>query len=66
VTSPLVLLVDGDIAMSLGRLIATEVAPGAEVIAIDGVELQPFDYVDIGDVVQPANVVPLVVKSLVF
>jgi ethanolamine utilization protein EutA len=36
------------------------------VIAIDGIELHPFDYVDIGPPVQPANVVPVVIKSLLF
>ena len=45
---PLVLLIDGDIAMSLGRVIRHETAPGANVIAIDGVQLKQFDYVDIG------------------
>ena len=63
---PLVLLIDGDIGMSLGRLIRNEIAPGANVIAIDGVQLKQFDYVDIGRVVEITNVVPIVIKSLLF
>jgi ethanolamine utilization protein EutA len=62
----LVLLIDGDIGMTLGRIVTTEVAPGAAVVAIDGVQLAEFDYVDIGAIAQPANVVPVIIKSLVF
>src|SRR5438477_3102706 len=35
---PIVLMVDGDIGMSLGRIVRNETAPGADVIAIDGVQ----------------------------
>ena len=63
---PLVLLIDGDIGMSLGRVIRNEVAAGANVIAVDGVQLKQFDYVDIGRVVEVTNVVPIVIKSLLF
>jgi ethanolamine utilization protein EutA len=63
---PLVLLIDGDIAMSLGRLIRNETAPGANVIAVDGVALQAFDYVDIGRRIEVTNAVPIVIKSLLF
>jgi ethanolamine utilization protein EutA len=63
---PLVLLIDGDIGMSLGRVIRHEIAPGADVIAIDGVQLKQFDYVDIGRVIEVTNVVPIIIKSLLF
>ena len=63
---PLVLLIDGDIAMSLGRLIRNETAPGANVIAIDGVQLKALDYVDIGRRIDVTNVVPIIIKSLLF
>jgi ethanolamine utilization protein EutA len=63
---PLVLLVDGDIGMSLGRIIRNEIAGGANVIAIDGVALKQFDYVDIGRVIEVTNVVPVIIKSLLF
>ncbi|HEY6259332.1 MAG TPA: ethanolamine ammonia-lyase reactivating factor EutA [Xanthobacteraceae bacterium] len=63
---PLVLLVDGDIAMSLGRIIRHEIAADANVIAIDGVQLRQFDYVDIGRLVDVTNVVPVIIKSLLF
>jgi len=63
---PLVLMIDGDIGLSLGRLIRHEIAPGAEVIAIDGVQLKQFDYVDIGRVIDVTGVVPVIIKSLLF
>jgi ethanolamine utilization protein EutA len=63
---PLVLLIDGDVGMSLGRVIRHEVAPDADVIAIDGVQLKQFDYVDIGSVIAVTNVVPIIIKSLLF
>jgi ethanolamine utilization protein EutA len=62
----MVLLIDGDVGMTLGRILVNEVAPGADVIAIDGVQLKEFDYVDIGTVIQPADVVPVIIKSLLF
>ncbi len=63
---PIVLLIDGDIGKSLGRIICNEVAPGAHVIAIDGVQLKQFDYVDIGRVIELTNAVPIIIKSLLF
>ena len=63
---PLVLLVDGDVGKSLGRIILHEIAPHADVIAIDGVQLKAFDYVDIGSVIELTNVVPIIIKSLLF
>ena len=63
---PLVLLIDGDAGLSLGRVIHFETAPGANVIAIDGVQLKQFDYVDIGAVIDVSNVVIVIIKSLLF
>ena len=63
---PLVLLIDGDVGKSLGRVIHHEVAPGANVVAIDGVQLKQFDYVDIGSVIDVSNVVIVIIKSLLF
>lgn len=63
---PLVLLVDGDVGMTLGRIVHHEAAPGANVIALDGVKLQAFDYVDIGSVIEVTQVVPVIIKSLLF
>jgi ethanolamine utilization protein EutA len=63
---PLVLLIDGDVGKSIGRLILHEIAPHADVIAVDGVALKEFDYVDIGSLIELTNVVPIIIKSLLF
>jgi ethanolamine utilization protein EutA len=63
---PVVLLIDGDVGKSLGRVLRTEVAPDAHVIALDGVQLKQFDYVDIGRVIELTNAVPVIIKSLLF
>jgi len=63
---PLVLLIDGDVGKSLGRVIHHEAAPGANVVAIDGVQLKQFDYVDVGAVIDVSNVVIVIIKSLLF
>jgi ethanolamine utilization protein EutA len=63
---PVVLLIDGDVGKSLGRILHFETAVGANVFAIDGVQLKGFDYVDIGAVIDISNVVIVIIKSLLF
>src|SRR5262249_10613787 len=63
---PVILMIDGDVGMSLGRLIRHEIAHGANVIAVDSVQLKQFDYVDIGRIIEITNVVPIIIKSLLF
>lgn len=61
-----VVLTSGDIAASLGGLLAEEVPADASMLCLDHIETQPFDYVDVGPPIPPAGVFPLVIKSLVF
>lgn len=63
---PLVLLFDGDIGQVIGQIFRRELEIATDLFSIDGAQLQEFDYVDIGQVVRPTNVVPLVIKSLLF
>jgi ethanolamine utilization protein EutA len=63
---PLVVVCDNDVGSLLGRLLAEEVAPGAEIVCLDEIELGPFDYVDVGERLPDRAAVPVVVKSLVF
>lgn len=64
--NPLVVLVDGDIGSSLGHILRDEVGLSVPVVCLDGLALQELDYVDIGELIRPAHVVPLVIKSLLF
>src|SRR5205814_4924988 len=61
---PLVITLDGDIGASLGGILYEELNVVSPLISIDGLQLVELDYVDIGDVLQPANVVAVGVKSL--
>jgi ethanolamine utilization protein EutA len=64
--APLALLVDGDIGLTLGRIMQRELAPECDLVAIDGLDLQEFDFVDIGTPLEPSGVVPVTLKSLLF
>jgi ethanolamine utilization protein EutA len=64
--TPVVLVIDGDIGRTLGHILEDELAIGRPVISLDGLQLREFDYVDIGEMIRPADVVPVVIKSLIF
>lgn len=64
--APLMLVLDADIGASLGSIIRDELGVSSGVVTIDGVELSDLDYIDIGERIMPANVVPVVIKSLIF
>ncbi|MGZ5061423.1 MAG: ethanolamine ammonia-lyase reactivating factor EutA [Usitatibacter sp.] len=63
---PVFLVLDGDIAHSLGALLKEEWGVASEVLVIDGISLWDFDYVDLGRVRMPSYTVPVTIKSLVF
>ncbi|HLG73645.1 MAG TPA: ethanolamine ammonia-lyase reactivating factor EutA, partial [Chloroflexota bacterium] len=63
---PVVLLLDGDVGKTLGNILKAEIQVASDVVSIDGLQLQEFDFVDVGEVIYPANAVPVVIKSLLF
>jgi ethanolamine utilization protein EutA len=63
---PLYLMLDGDVALTLGRLLREERGVAGDLLVIDGLSLRDFDYIDIGRVRFPSNTVPVTIKSLVF
>ena len=63
---PLVAELAGDVALSIGRILAKELGRDGGIVVLDDLELADLDYIDIGAILRPANVVPVVVKSLVF
>lgn len=63
---PLILMMDGDVGRTLGQILRRELDVKGDVISVDGLQLKDFDYVDIGEVIRPTNVVPLIIKSLLF
>ncbi|HLH94130.1 MAG TPA: ethanolamine ammonia-lyase reactivating factor EutA [Xanthobacteraceae bacterium] len=62
----LALMIDGDIARGLGRLLVNELGVEGQLISIDGVQLRELDFVDIGEMLDPPGVLPVVIKSLLF
>jgi ethanolamine utilization protein EutA (predicted chaperonin) len=64
--NPLYIMLDGDIAQTLGGILRDEVHVGAEMLVIDGILLRDFDYIDLGRVRLPSFTVPVTIKSLLF
>ena len=63
---PVYLVLDGDVAHSLGALLKEDWGVASEVLVLDGISLWDFDYVDLGRVRMPSYTVPVTIKSLVF
>ncbi len=73
---PIYLVADGDVALTLGYLVhedprvggaaAAAGRPRSEVLAIDGITLWGFDFIDLGRIRMPSHTVPVTIKSLVF
>jgi ethanolamine utilization protein EutA len=63
---PLFLVLDGDIAQTLGAILKEELRVTSEVLVLDGIALWDFDYIDLGRVRMPSSTVPVTIKSLVF
>jgi ethanolamine utilization protein EutA len=66
VRAPLYVMLDGDIAQTLGAILREDCKVMSEILCIDGVLLMDFDYIDLGRVRVPSYTVPVTIKSLVF
>ena len=63
---PVYLMIDGDIALTLGTILRDELAVANDLLILDGIDLRDFDFVDLGRIRHPSNTVPVTIKSLVF
>jgi ethanolamine utilization protein EutA len=63
---PLFIMLDGDVAQTLGHILREECQVESELLVIDGVVLWDFDYIDLGRIRMPSYTVPVTIKSLVF
>ena len=63
---PLYVMLDGDVAHTLGAILREELDVQSEILVIDGVVLWDFDYIDLGRIRLPSRTVPVTIKSLVF
>jgi ethanolamine utilization protein EutA len=63
---PCYVILDADIAMTLGGILHSEFMSACDVLVVDGLALWDFDSVDIGRVRRPSMTVPVTIKSLIF
>jgi len=63
---PIYVMLDGDIAQTLGAILREDCKVMSDILCIDGVMLMDFDYIDLGRVRVPSYTVPVTIKSLVF
>jgi ethanolamine utilization protein EutA len=63
---PVFVMLDGDVAQTLGHILRDELNVDSELLVIDGVVLWDFDYIDLGRIRMPSYTVPVTIKSLVF
>lgn len=63
---PVVVILDMDLAQSIGGHIEDRLTDGRDVVTIDGIDVGSLEYVDVGEPLQDSGAVPVIVKSLVF
>jgi ethanolamine utilization protein EutA (predicted chaperonin) len=62
----LLLMIEGDVGKTFGRLLHRELGWPGKIVSIDGMDLHELDFVDVGELIAPPGVVPVVIKSLLF
>jgi len=63
---PIYLVFDHDLAGLVGNILKNDFNLKNDILAIDGVTLHDFDFIDLGKVLEPSGTVPVTIKSLVF
>jgi ethanolamine utilization protein EutA len=63
---PIYLVFDRDLAGLVGTILKSDFELENDVLAIDGVSLHDFDFIDLGKPLEPSGTVPVTIKSLVF
>lgn len=63
---PLFVVLDGDIAQTLGRVLREDLEVAVDLMVLDGIALRDFDFIDLGVQRWPSGTVPVTIKSLVF
>jgi ethanolamine utilization protein EutA len=62
----LLLMIEGDVGKTFGRILHRELNWPGKIVSIDGMDLHELDYVDVGELIVPPGVVPVVIKSMLF
>jgi ethanolamine utilization protein EutA len=61
-----VLIFDSDVGQSIGQILRSELGWTGPLVCLDGISVGEFDFVDIGNRMEPSGTFPVVVKSLMF
>ena len=63
---PIYLVFDHDLAGLVGTILKNDFELKNDLLAIDGVTLHDFEFIDLGKALEPSGTVPVTIKSLVF
>ena len=63
---PILLVIESDIAKAMGQMIRQQPDLKRQVVAIDSIHVEDFEYVDMGKPMMNGMVIPVVVKTLIF
>jgi ethanolamine utilization protein EutA len=62
----IVLIFEADIGRGIGRIISEDLSTESNLISIDEIVLNDFNYIDIGKPTKETGLIPVIIKSLVF
>lgn len=60
------LILDVDVAKSLGGILKEELKIAPEVIAVDGIDVGDLDFIDVGNAMGVTEVIPVTIRSFMF
>jgi ethanolamine utilization protein EutA len=63
---PIYLIFDHDLAGLVGTILKDDFAIENALLCLDSVTLHDFDFIDLGNILEPSGTVPVTIKSLIF
>lgn len=63
---PHAILFEDDIAGSIGHILVDELGVDSDIAVIDCIAGESVDFIDVGNIIEPNSVVPVIVKTLLF
>ena len=63
---PIYLIFEHDLAGLVGTILKDDFAVQNSLLCLDSVTLDDFDFIDLGNILEPSGTVPVTIKSLVF